>query len=283
MISKSSLPEDPSAAVRDGQLLFGESLSDDSLKLWYEQEESAFYTASKGTTEADPWYAYMRYVNVRLGIRKVSSLCPSSAHLVSLGPGDGSELPEVLRVIDIEKITLIEASKHFQSDLKSKYPFANIVAPSHTGLLDIDNNSVDILIAFGVLHHIPNPSIVIAECSRVLKAGGFFITREPCSSMGLWSVGRAATPNERGIPSKLIRKYAYESGFKSTGKPIPVMFEPINKLLKMTIGFRFVPFALLFFIDRLISLFVSFNDYYWRDTWLKKIGPSSYFYVFRKQ
>ncbi len=109
------------------------------------------------------------------------------------------------------------------------------------------------------------------------------ITIEPCSSMGLWYVGRAATPNERGIPSKLILKFAADSKLQPIGKPIPIMFEPINKFLKKTIGFRFVPFALLFLIDRLFSQLVSFNDYFWRDTWLNKIGPSSYFYVFRKQ
>ena len=282
MIAKSSLPENPSPAIRNGQVLIGEYFSDAQLKLWFNQEENAFYAASNGTTVADPWYAYMRYVNVRLGIQRITSMCPLSVHLVSLGPGDGSELPDVLREIDVAKITLVEASTHFQSELKNRYPIANIVSPTHTGTLDIDNETVDVLIAFGVLHHIPNPSKIIAESSRVLKSGGFLITREPCSSMGLWSLGRAATPNERGIPSKLLLKYAADSKLQAIGKPIPIMFEPINKLLKKTIGFRFIHFALLYFIDRLISMLVSFNDHYWRDTWLKKIGPSSYFYVFRK-
>jgi SAM-dependent methyltransferase len=282
MIANSSLPETPSHPVRDGQELIGENLSDAQLRLWYEQEESAFYTVSKGTTEDDPWYAYMRYVNVSLGIKKISSMCPSSAHLVSLGPGDGSELPDILREIDIAKMTLIEASTNFQVELKNKFPISNIVSPKHTGILDIESNSVDLMVAFGVLHHIPNPSKIIAESARILKSGGVFITREPCSSMGLWHVGRIATPNERGIPLKLLLKFAYDCKFECICNPIPIMFEPLNKLLKKSIGFRFVPFSLLYLLDRWISRLVSWNDYYWRDTFLKKIGPSSYIYIFRK-
>jgi SAM-dependent methyltransferase len=282
MNSYSSLPKNPSHDVRDGQVLIGENLSDSQLKLWYEQEESAFYMVSKGTTEDDPWYAYMRYVNVRLGVKNISSMCPSSAHIVSLGPGDGSELPDILREIDVAKMTLVEASTNFQFELKNKFPIANIVSPKHTGILDIESNTVDIIVAFGVLHHIPNPSKIIAESARILKSGGVFITREPCSSMGLWHVGRIATPNERGIPSKLLLKFASDSELKCIFNPVPIMFEPINKLLKKTVGFRFIPFSLLYLMDMLISRLVSWNDYYWRDTFLKKIGPSSYFYIFRK-
>lgn len=107
--------------------------------------------------------------------------------------------------------------------------------------------------------------------------------REPCSSMGDWRHPRSATPNERGISRKLLVDIANRAGFLVERDPIPVLLEPINTLLKKTIGFKRVPFPVLYRIDRMLSGLVSLNDYYWRDSWLKKIGPSSYFYLFRKK
>lgn len=38
------------------------------------------------------------------------------------------------------------------------------------------------------------------------------------------------------------------------------------------------------YYERTASRFwdASKNDYYWRDAWYKRVGPSAYFYVFRK-
>lgn len=44
--------------------------------------------------------------------------------------------------------------------------------------LPCEERSLDVVIAFGVLHHIPDWYKVIAEIGRVLKVGGFFITAE---------------------------------------------------------------------------------------------------------
>jgi SAM-dependent methyltransferase len=39
--------------------------------------------------------------------------------------------------------------------------------------------SFDIAVDFGILHHVPEWRKVIAECSRVLRPGGLFLTEEP--------------------------------------------------------------------------------------------------------
>jgi hypothetical protein len=121
---------------------------------------------------------------------------------------------------------------------------------------------------------------VLREIGRVTKSGGALFVREPCSSMGSWCPPRLATPNERGIPKRLMTRFARAAGFELISV-IPILFEPLNKILKRTIGFR-VPFPVLYAIDRGISSSLSWNDHYWRDTFSRKLGPSSYYYLFHK-
>lgn len=101
--------------------------------------------------------------------------------------------------------------------------------------------------------------------------------------MGDWRYERISTPNERGISKHLLLRMAERAGFTTERTPLPILFEPINKLLKKTIDFDYIPLRGLYYFDLFVSRLVSINDHYWRDTWLKKVGPSSYFYVLRKR
>jgi len=277
-----SLPSAPSQEVKAGHVLFGNDLSESKLQLWYQQEEEAFFEGDAGNGDTDEWYAYMRFVNERVGFAHVDGSSSNVQRLLVLGPGSGKEIEEFNKRHPNCTLNFLEASKNFQRILLNKFNNSNIVQPHYSGCIDLPSESIDLVTAFSVLHHIPNVEKVIAEAGRVLRSGGYFLVREPCSSMGDWGGPRSATPNERGIGKKLMIKFAKKAGFELVMLPVPILFEPFNRLIKKTIGFKFVSFDLLYLIDIFTSKILSMNDYYWRDSYIKKFGPSSYFYVFKK-
>lgn len=277
-----SLPSEISSMVRDGLILLGDDFNREQLKLWYLQEQEAFYIDDSGNSDDDPWYAYMRHVNTLLGFAFVEKEPAPPRSVLILGPGSGKEIIEFAYKYPGCALNFLEASSNFQNELRKRFPDSNIVVPEYTGDINLPDSSQDVVCAFSVLHHMPNVSKVLAEVGRVMRSGGLLMVREPCSSMGIWGLPRSATPNERGISRSLMIESAKSAGFSCEYQPIPIIFEPINKILKKTIGFRFIPFSLLYRADRILSWILSFNDSYWRDTLLKKLGPSSYFYLFRR-
>ena len=176
----------------------------------------------------------------------------------------------------------IESSEEFQLILRKKFPGCQIITSSIDGSINARGSFFDVICAFSVLHHMANVSKTIHELHRVLKPKGFVFIREPCSSMGDWSKPRKATPNERGIAKSWMVKTATSIGFKAVHNPVPIVFEPLNKLIIARFGCPNSLLIVLYVIDRFISGILSFNDYYWRDTVIKKFGPSSYFFSFQK-
>lgn len=278
----SSLPFEISQSVKDGTYLVGDDFTEEQLTEWFSQEREAFFESDAGNSDEDPWYAYMRYVNELIGFSALAREPRRTSSMLVLGPGSGTEV-ELFALSHPEcRLTFLEASTRFQDELRRRFPRSIIIEPHASGSIELDCETQDVVCAFSVLHHIPNVSKVLSEISRVTRPGGLLLVREPCSSMGDWRFPRSATPNERGISRKLLVDMAVRAGLAAEREPIPVLLEPINSLLKKTIGFRRVPFPLLYWIDRTLSKLASLNDHYWRDSRLKKVGPSSYFYLFRK-
>ena len=282
MITTSSLPKVISKEIKDGTKLAGDDFDDKQLERWFTEEKEAFFEVDAGNSEEDPWYLYMYFVNEILGFNLVYRHLSLIKNILVLGPGAGKEIDNFAKKNPSSVIHFLEASKNFQSILQKKFPNSLIYSPKFNGDIDIINEEIDVTCAFSVLHHIPNVSKVLKEIGRVTRSGGFLLVREPCSSMGNWNAPRSATPNERGISRQLMTKYAKDAGFEMVITPKAIIFEPINKFLIKTIGYKCIPFHLLYLIDRIISSALKINDHYWRDSIFKKFGPSSYFYVFKK-
>ena len=282
-IINTSLPKNVPLEMRLGNVLAGNDFNDEQLKKWFKEEEEAFFEGDEGNSEVDPWYTYMEYVNEILGFSIVSKYMKSIDKLLVVGPGSGKEIKSFSRNNVDCKLSFLESSRNFQEKLLFDFPNSNIIAPHFSGRISVSDNSMDVICAFSVLHHIPNVSKVITEFGRAIKSGGFLLIREPCSSMGDWRLKRSATPNERGISRKLMVEFAEKAGFSLVSNPTPILFEPINYLLKKTMGYNFQSSKIIFFADRFISWILSFNDFYWRDNVWRKFGPSSYFYVFIKK
>lgn len=277
-----SLPKEITSQIRNGTYLVGDDFNNDQLKRWFAEEEEAFYEGDAGNSEEDPWYSYMRYVNHVLGFSAVQKDVMPLSNMLVLGPGSGKEVEQFALSNPGCRLHFLEASNNFQKALRERFPGSSIVSPRYNGDIALPDSSQDVVCAFSVLHHIPNVSKVLAEIGRVTRTHGLLMVREPCSSMGNWRGPRSATPNERGISRTLMTQFAGQAGFTLERQPTPIIFEPFNKLLKKTVGFRWLPFRALYIMDRVTSGLLSFNDHYWRDTWARKLGPSSYFYLFKK-
>lgn len=278
-----SLPSELNQAIKDGTYLVGDDFTEEQLILWFSQEQEAFYEGDAGNSEEDPWYSYMRFVNEVLGFEPIRAKAIALKTMLVIGPGSGVEVQQFSLSHPDCQLSFLEASESFKVQLRERFPTSHIVTPVFTGEIALKDNTQDVVCAFSVLHHIPNVSKVISEVSRVMRPGGFFIVREPCSSMGDWRYPRSATPNERGISRQWMLEIAERAGLALENFPVPIILEPINKTIKKTIGFKNISFPMLYRVDRMLSRLVAINDHYWRDSFLKKIGPSSYFYLFRKK
>jgi 2-polyprenyl-3-methyl-5-hydroxy-6-metoxy-1,4-benzoquinol methylase len=276
---RTSLPQEVSAEIKAGNVLAGDDFDETQLRRWYEQEKEAYFLDDATSGRQDPWYAYMRYVNDRLVFPRVAA---RSGSILFLGTGDGVEAETFHQAHPDWNLLFVEASDSFKTELALRFPRARVVEPHPSGDLAVESESQDVICAFSVLHHIANVSHVLGELYRLTTPGGWLFIREPCSSMGDWRGSRSATPNERGISRHLLTRMAAEAGFVTAAPPRPVVFGPLNKVLKRTIGFRFVPMPVLYLVDRALSSAVALNDQYWRDAWYKKVGPSSYLYSFRR-
>lgn len=207
-----SLPNKISSGIKSGEILAGDSLSGNELRIWYEQEKKAYFTAESQTADEDPWYKYMRYTNEKIFFRIIPKNLNSGSTMF-LGAGSGIEAKNFYRLNPDWKLNFIESSDDFKSVLLSNFIGSNVIDSSIEGKINLESNSNDIVCAFCVLHHIANVTDVINEIYRVTKPGGLFFVREPCSSMGDWRFQRSATPNERGISKKFMIKAAREAGF----------------------------------------------------------------------
>lgn len=279
---RSSLPEVIPSDIKLGKVLFGDDFDAHQLAQWVAQEREAFFTNDAGNSDVDPWYAYMRYVNHRLGFARIANSLGTRGSILVIGPGSGVEMTGFAARNPAWSMHFIEASPSFRARLRETWPESVVIEPSVLGDVALHNDSEDVVCAFSVLHHVANVTKLVTEAFRVMRKGGYFLVREPCSSMGDWRYPRAATPNERGISKELLVRIAMTAGFRIAYAPIPVLFEPMNRAIKQTIGYSLIPFGILYAIDRVVSRIAALNDHYWRDTWYKKFGPSSYFYVFQK-
>jgi SAM-dependent methyltransferase len=277
-----SLPNDVSPAIKAGLHLAGNDFVGEQLNKWFFEEKEAYYCGNNGNSETDNWYAYMRLVNEALGFSRVTFIKDAKQSLLVLGPGSGIEIDKFASAHTDWTLFFLEASDSFKTELKKKYPSSQIVEPTTIGDIQLPSSSQDVVCAFSVLHHIPNVEHVIREAFRVLKPGGLFLVREPCSSMGDWRHPRDATPNERGMSSFWLTNTSKLIGFQIEEKPIPILFSPLNTILKKIRFDILFPTFGFYFLDRMVSKFLELNTHYWRDTWYKKMAPSAYFYVLRK-
>jgi len=95
---------------------------------------------------------------------------------IGCGSGYGAYLLNQLQPKSYVGLDLMEQQIELA---RRKYPQFNFLVQDATDLSKITDESKDVVIIFGVLHHIPAWRKVIDEITRLLKRGGEFFLEEP--------------------------------------------------------------------------------------------------------
>jgi SAM-dependent methyltransferase len=253
----------------DGTSLYGDHMSEPEINIWFQAEQLGYHDlVSSGEDEysGTGWSAvYDRHIFSRLPVRRFR-------HCLALGCSDGSEILPIAHRIDT--ITAIEpAESWWRSEIggvRTEYR-----KPTVMGDIDCPDESIDLVIAFGVLHHIPNVSHVVGELARITAKGGILAIREPIFSMGDWTKPRKGlTANERGLPLPWFRELLNDLSLKITHEAL-CSFPPVARVAE-NLGVK-KPYACNAYVmlDAIFSSIFSFNYCYHRTSVWKKFAPTS--------
>jgi SAM-dependent methyltransferase len=84
--------------------------------------------------------------------------------------------------------------------------------------LPFNNSEFDLILAFGILHHIPSINKALAEIVRVMKVNGLFIFRDPCSENPMvWLKYKLCHKSANEFP---ISRKDIKVAFRATGMSI---------------------------------------------------------------
>jgi SAM-dependent methyltransferase len=199
-------------------------------------------------------------------------------HVLGLGSGYGTELLPI--AARLERVTIVEASDKYHEGLLSSRTEVRHLKASVLGKIDLPSNSADLVIAFSVLHHIPNVSYVLSELHRCLMPGGYAVIREPISSMGDWRKPRPGlTKRERGLPRAWCETTFHRIGF-SVGTSHPCLFPGLPGLWPRERHVWNSSIAVR--VDSFLCRMLQVNSRYHRTSLLHKIAPAAWFWVLRK-
>lgn len=257
-----------------GELLYGNDLSLEEIEQWYRDEGEGY--ANLGASNSEQY----RYVYHALNAHHGYSYLDGRDQIAVLGFGSayGDELMPVIG--RSSHLTIIDPSDAFVQEnihgVSCKY-----IKPVPSGKLPFENDVFDLVTIFGVLHHVPNVTVVLNELSRVLKPGGYMLLREPIVSMGDWRKARAGlTRHERGIPLAIMRRQIKQAGLEVKREGM-CAFPPLTKLYRLLRSDVYNS-RVATWIDDLLSRIFTWNINYHPKTWWQKIRPTSAFYVLRK-
>jgi ubiquinone/menaquinone biosynthesis C-methylase UbiE len=153
--------------------------------------------------------------------------------------------------------------------------------PQIDGSIPFPDGEFDLLTCFGVLHHIPNVSAVLAEFYRCLAPGGYALVREPIISMGDWRrPRRGLTMRERGIPIAILRRMVRAVGFTVVRETL-CMF-PLTYRLQWFLKEPVFNYRTVVKWDRQVSELFAWNLRYHATNLAQKFRPASAFYVLTK-
>jgi ubiquinone/menaquinone biosynthesis C-methylase UbiE len=100
---------------------------------------------------------------------------------------------------------------------RKRLPDQNFFVGDAASMKEIPDASKDVVVIFGVLHHIPNWKEAVDECRRVLRPGGEIFVEEPDRALVDW----AERIWDLGHPIKFSLKefeaYLNQAGFKMEG------------------------------------------------------------------
>ena len=258
-----------------GRMLYGDNFTPEQIRAWFLDEEEGY--ANLGAKEAATYAYGYHALNRQHAFRFVANRRFKS--LLGFGSAYGEELKPIID--RVESVTVVDPSAAFVRPDLFGVP-ATYIKPSADGKLPLASGVFDLATCFGVLHHIPNVSAVMAELSRVMAGDGQLLLREPIISMGDWrNPRRGLTKRERGIPLDLLKSIAVASGFEIVNVSV-CMFPATTRLFHwMRAPLYNSGFAT--WVDQCLSVAFSWNINYHPMTALQRLRPTSAFLVLRKK
>lgn len=257
-----------------GEKLYGDDFSPAEIREWFDDEREAY--ANLGAKErASYQYAY-HALNTEHGFQHLPDR--RFERVLSLGGAYGDELLPVIR--QVQDVVISDPSDAFGVSEIRGTP-VRYTKPQMDGSIPFPDGEFDLLTCFGVLHHIPNVSAVVAELYRCLACGGYALVREPIVSMGDWrKPRRGLTMRERGIPIVILRKLLRAAGFtivRETLCAFPLTYRLRWFLKEPVFNYRWVVKW-----DRLVSALFAWNLRYHATNLAQKLRPAAAFYVLTK-
>jgi len=257
-----------------GKKLYGDDFKLTEVEQWFEDEREGYANLRSGNKER---YTYVYH---QLNITNCYNFLPEKKfdNVLGLGSAYGHEFQPISD--RISHITILEPSSQlFVSEIHG-IP-VEYVKPQINGEMVFSDNCFDLIISFGVLHHIPNVSKVLQEFFRCLKPGGYALIREPTTSMGDWRKPRyGLTKHERGIPINIFDKFISDTDFQVINKS-RCMFSLINKF-GVLINKPIYNSRVVISCDRCFCFLFSWNKKYHAVNNWQKFRPTSIAYVIRK-
>lgn len=258
-----------------GRKLFGDDFSYSDIEKWFQEEKEGYADlyAHEGVETEYPYNA----INTVHCFNHTGN--KDLDRVLSIG---GAYCEELVPVANrIKNITVLEPSDQLTAESLLGIPL-HYVKPSISGVMPFDDDTFDMVTCFGVLHHIPNVSFVMAEIKRILKPGGLFLFREPIVSMGDWTKSRPGlTKNERGIPKLYLDRIIHELNFNVVNysfcftKPFDIL---IGRLFKINV-YNSIRFA---WVDKILGSLFYLNYVYHPTTISSKVRPSCVAVVLKK-
>lgn len=254
--------------VRRGLTLYGNDFTGKQLESWVADESGGYYGLassdfSGSLSKEGHEYSAANWID---GTPLRNKVYPTA---LVLGCADGSDV--LALQLNIAKVIAIEPAKEWWKPTLGNIP-CDFRLPNVDGSIELPDESIDLVIYLGVLHHIANVEFVIGELSRAMNKDAKLLIREPITSMGDFRRPRIGlTRHERGIPANLLKSFVNKSKLKieyAQFSSTPGLLELFQKL-----GVRPFTSKPLVRVDRILSRIFSFNISYWRESLVKKIAP----------
>lgn len=269
------MPEDLTCYFA-GEKLYGDDFSPDQIEAWFKDEAEGY--ANLGSKNRNAYrYAYHQ-LNIHHGYSHLGSRRFERA--LGLGSAYGDEF---FPIIDrIGHLAILDPSDAFSATRDVKGVPCEYRKPNMDGSMSFPDGCFDLIVALGVLHHVPNVSRVMSECARCLSKNGIMLVREPIVSMGDWRKPRpGGTKRERGIPLKIFERIIEDCGFHVRREALCSF--PAMAGLASRIGIAAHNSVPMVWLDSLLSRLFSWNVTYHRTTFVAKLAPASAFFVLEKK
>jgi SAM-dependent methyltransferase len=264
------------ACYRTGSRLYGDDLEGSALEQWYQEEELGYYQLTDGLDPHDQTgdNNFWKILNSKIywdfvGNRKFDTA-------LAFGTANGDDVAPFSS--QVERFIGVEPQEKWWSNSIAGRP-STFVKPGVDSSIPVETGSIDIVLCFGVLHHVARVGRSLAEFKRILRPGGMALIREPISSMGDWSRPRpGSTKNERGIDPTWMVSTARAAGLHLE-RYRPAAFGPLIALHNRAGHLQPGPIATG--ADLFLSKLFSWNHRYYRERWWHRIAPGAAYYLFR--